>query len=874
MRLVDREGLVAALDRAAAGAVTVVTAPAGSGKTSLLRAWADRRADAHLVASVQVQRDQQDAQSFWTALLAAVCRLNGEPLAGELPTASPDFDADPAVDRILAELAVLPGRVSLVIDDVHELTSPEAYAALTRLLTSLPAHVHAVLATRRDLPLRLHRLRLAGELTELRAAELRFAEEETRALLTASGITLTPASVARLHERCEGWAAGLRLAVLSLTGHPDPERFVADFSGSNRTVAEYLVAEMLDRQPQEVQDLLLRTSVLERVNGELAGLLTARPGAERILLALEDANAFVISLDPQRTWFRYHHLLADLLRLELRRTRPDEVPHLHRSASAWLAEQGQTVPAVRHLQSAGDWHDAATLLADHSLGLMLDGQEEIMQTLLDAFPERAAPGFPELSVVRAMVDLVHGRLDGAAAHLAVTEACASSAPEPSRRRLRTAVAALQLSLARRRGDLADVRRHAEFLDARPAAETDEDLALGSDLRVMALMNLGTVEAWTDRHADGVRHLQEGADLARRTGRPYLEVACLAQLGFASKLPDFQVARTRCERAVALAEEHGWGTAPVLAPALVTLACSMVWSGEFDTAEELLLRADLALQSDSGPGIGTLLHLVKGMLHAGRGRRPEAEREFAEAHALQSQLSHPHALSGYVTGWLAATRARLGSLAPARETLAAFQAAPTGCGEIRNARAVLSLAEGDPAAALAQVAGVMDGSAPSVHVATLVEAQLLAALAHRDLAEHQQAEQAVERALALAEPQRLVLPFVMADAGKLVEAAPRGRSAHAALRADVLDVLHGVAPAVSVPPSAGGGQLSPTELRVLRYLPTNLSRPEIAGELSVSVNTVNTHVRNIYAKLQATDRTSAVQRARALRLLADRALPRR
>jgi LuxR family transcriptional regulator, maltose regulon positive regulatory protein len=180
--------------------------------------------------------------------------------------------------------------------------------------------VHAILATRRDVRLGLHQLRLAGQLAEIRAADLRFSGRETSELLDAAGIALSAEGTALLHQRTEGWAAGLRLAAISLTGHPDPEWFVAEFSGSDRTVAEYLLAEMLERQPPEVQDLLLRTSLLDRVNGELADLLAGRPGSERILLSLEDANAFVESLAPGRTWFRYHHLFADFLRLELRRT--------------------------------------------------------------------------------------------------------------------------------------------------------------------------------------------------------------------------------------------------------------------------------------------------------------------------------------------------------------------------------------------------------------------------------------------------------------------------------------------------------------------------------------------------------------------------
>jgi LuxR family transcriptional regulator, maltose regulon positive regulatory protein len=318
-----------------------------------------------------------------------------------------------------------------------------------------------MLTTRHDLPLRLHQLRLAGELAEIRVADLRFTERETRMLLEASGITLSEAGAALLHQRTEGWAAGLRLAVTSLAGHPDPERFVAEFSGSDRTVAEYLIAEMLERQPHEVQDLLLRTSLLDWVNGELADGLTGRPGSERILLDLADANAFVVPLDPERTWVRYHHLFGDLLRLELRRRMPEEVPGLHRRAAGWFLRHGQAAEAIRHTQAAGDWPDAARLLADRSLSMTLDGQAQTMQALVRAFP----PGedYPELALVRAGGDLVQGRLDEAAAHLAVAETYAETAPLDRQHRLRVAIAALKLSLARRRGHLAGVIEQVRFL---------------------------------------------------------------------------------------------------------------------------------------------------------------------------------------------------------------------------------------------------------------------------------------------------------------------------------------------------------------------------------------------------------------------------
>src|SRR5215470_4020437 len=721
-RLISRGGLLATLDRAATRKVTIISAPAGSGKTSLLRAWADRPDQPHRLAVMQVQRDQHDAQQFWLAVLGAVRQASATASGAEPPAATPDFNGRAMADRVLSELAGQQGRLILVIDDLHELACPDALAQLTRLLTNLPGDVHAVLATRRDLPLHLHQLRLAGELSEIRAADLRFSERETRELLDASGITLSEAGAALLHHRTEGWAAGLRLAAISLADHPDPERFVAEFSGSDRTVAEYLIAEMLERQPDDVKDLLLRTSLLDRVNGELADLLTGRPGSERILLELEDANAFVVSLDPERTWFRYHHLFADLLRLELRRTLPEELPALHRRAAEWFTQQGQVADAIRHTQAAGDWAAAARLLADHSFSMTLDGQAQTIQALLQAFPPGA--DHPELALVYATVDLVQGRLDEAAAHLAVAEKYAETAPPDRQRRLHVAIASLKLWLARRRGHLAGVLEQAKLLASPVTGQSDEDIALDSDLRAVALMNLGIVEAWSQGLPDAERHLQEGADLARRIGRPYLEVACLAQLGFASKIHSFATTRRRCQEAIALADRHGWGAEPIVAPALVTLTGTMIWTGEFDESERWLQRTLRALQTDTGPGIRLLVHMANGQLQAGRGRHHEALEEFSAAEQLRSQLEGSHALANQVTGWMLATQARAGQPAEARAALASLDGEQAGSGEVSNACAVICLAEGDPAAALGAVADVLDGAAPVIGYVTVVETHLL------------------------------------------------------------------------------------------------------------------------------------------------------
>jgi LuxR family maltose regulon positive regulatory protein len=858
--LLDRDRLIVALNRAAARRVTLISAPAGSGKTSLLRTWAKLSRQRRLV-TVQVPRDEQDAQHFWLSVLNAVRRASGTAADAGAASPTPRFNGPAMVDAVLAELADAPGDITLVVDDLQELTSPEALTALACLMTKLPANAHAVLATRRDLPLRLHQLRLTGELAEIRAADLRFTESETRELLGTSGITLSRTAAARLHQRTEGWAAGLRLAALSLSGHRDPERFVEEFSGTHRAVAEYLLAEMLDRQPAEVRHLLLRTCLLDCVNGELANLLTGRRDSARILLDLEDANAFVVSRDPGRTWFRYHQLFTDLLRLELRRTLPAEVSALHRLAAEWFGRQGQVAEAIRHTQAAGDWPDAARLLADHSVSLTMDGHGETVEALLRAFPRGIYAENPELALVRAGRGLAHGRLDEAHAHLTVAEAHAETTSPDRRRHLRMATRSLRLTLAVRRGDLADALDQATSHES-PTPGQSGDIALDNDLQALALLNLGTVEA-SLALPDAEHHLREAAALAHEIGRPHLEAASLAQLGFASRTHPFATTAQRCREAIEFAERRGWGAEPVVAPALVTLASTLVWTGEFDEAERWLLRTVQAVETDTGPDLRLLVHIVSGMLHICRGRYRDALREFTSATRLQARLPYSHAVANQITGWMSATQARAGMLSEAHATLEGLD---DDRGEIRNARAAIFLAEHEPGAALAALRDVLDGTAPVIGYVSLIEAHLMAGLAHRRLGDQRAATTATERALALSEVDRLVLPFAMTGATELLESLPWRDTGHQARLTEILDVLRGSASTPADQPVSGYVEkLSPGELRVMRYLPTNLSRPEIATELSISLNTVSTHIRSIYAKLGVGDRSSAVRRAQELQI---------
>jgi LuxR family maltose regulon positive regulatory protein len=873
--LLERASLIQQLDRAVTKRVTVVSAPPGSGKTSLLRAWADGSTGLRRVAFVSVKRDQQNAQQFWSAVLDAI-RGSARSIDREpQPAATAGLDAAQLADRALSEVAEQVEPVVLIIDDLHELKSAEALAQLERFLATLPGCAGLVLSSRRDPPIRLHQLRLADEVAEIRAGDLRFTDSETRELLAASGVGLSDAGAAALYRRTEGWAAGLRLAVISLSAHPDPERFVAEFSGTDRAIGEYLMAEMLERQPDEVQSMLLRTSLVDRLNGELADLLTGRSGSEQMLLELEDANAFVVSLDAQRTWFRYHQLLADFLRLELRRTLGDEVGGLHRRAARWFADRGDVVEAVRHMLAAGDWPDAARLVADHSFRWVLDGQAGTIDAVLQAFPEGASADHPDLALAHAAAELNHGRLDDAAAQLALAESHVQSAPSARRRSLAVAIASLRLAIARRSGQFSEVIEQVNLLDASMSDESPDELAMGSELRGVALLNLGIVETWSGRLADAERHLSEGAVLAQTIGRPYLEVACRAHQGFPSKLVSVATARERGRQAVALAERHGLDDRPILAPALGAVGGMAVWMGEFDEGERWLRRAWDVAEVRVDPAAAVLLHVATGMLHAARGQHQSAVEEFAAAERAQSLLTGVHALAPRITGWLAATQARLGMRDEARATLTESSAerGEIGAiydgqmGAIYNARAVISLAEGDPAAALDALGGVLDITPPVVPAFTLVETHLLAGIAHLRLGDRDAAAAAAEAALAAAEPDRLIFPFAMTQAAELLDALPRHETAHRALLADIVDLLKGErVPRVDRERLLQPEELSPSELRVLRYLPTNLTRPEIAHELYVSINTVNTHIRNVYSKLGARDRSSAVQRARELRLL--------
>jgi LuxR family transcriptional regulator, maltose regulon positive regulatory protein len=851
--------------------VVQISAPAGSGKTVLMGSWTAAADLAEHVAWVPVDRRKRDPRLFWISVADALRgTAAGSALVRPL-TAAPDLDGWAVVERLLTDLTPLQQRVWLMIDDAHLLDAGEVLRQLELLVLRAPAGLRFVVATRHDLRLGLHRLRLEGDLTEIRLADLRFSLAEARALFEASGLELPEDALARLHRRTEGWVAGLRLAALSLARHPDPRRFAAEFSGTDRTVAEFLLTEVLDRQSEEVRRLLLRTSMLERVSGPLADVLTGRSGGERILQDLERAGAFVVSVDARRSWFRYHQLFADLLQLELRRTEPNERAALHGVAAGWLAEHGHAVEAVRQALAAEDWELAGRLLADHWLDLYLGGRGATLAELLDRFPSRVVAASPELTAVQVASDLVRGALEDAGRHLAAATGALAAVPADRRGRVQVMLAVLRLFLARRFTDFPVVAQEAQRLLALTEAADTARLALSEDLRAAAWISLGLAEIWALRFEDGERHLKQGVALARQIGRPYLELHGLVHGAHGMLLfrPDASLAEWS-RQAIELAERHGWGEDSLAGMACAELGIALLYQGRLDEAEPWLERAERTLRAEVEPAAGMSLRYARAVLELARGRYADALAAFGDAETLAQALVTPHAPVTWMRSWMLQTLVWLGQTGHAEQALAELSEDERASAEMRTVAAALRLASDDPQAAVAALAPVLAGSVPGIGEAGMVTALLLEAGARDALGEGTAAGQALERALDVAESNGVLLPFVLDPVPSLLERHRQYRSAHRALLAQILDLLS---------PGAGRGnlagfvpprvteQLTESETRVLRYLPTHLTTHEIANELFLSVNTVNTHRRHVYTKLGVHSRHEAVDRARALGLLA-------
>jgi len=583
-------------------------------------------------------------------------------------------------------------------------------------------------------------------------------------------------------------------------------------------------------------------------------------------MELEDAGAFVVAVDPERSWFRYHHLFEDLLALELRRIAPQEVPGLHTIAAEWWAEHGYPVEAIRHAQAGENWGLAARLLADNWFGLYFDGRLATRRELLSGFPAGVVAADPELVVLAGADKRAAGSLEETERYLGLAARMSASVPEDRRGRFTIALAFERFELARARNDLRAVAEEAQRL----VASTDAtEFGLGEEVRTRVLTDLGIAEMWSGRLEDAERHLDQGLEEARRISRPMLELHALAHLALLSPFRSLATAEQRAMQAIELARKHGWEeTAPAAAAAYVALGGATVWRGRLGEAESWLDLAERVLGHDTQPTAATL-YATRGLLAFARGRHAEAAAAYRDAERMERLLVMPHMFTARVQALKLQMLVRVGETEQVERALAEMDQEERDTSQVRVVLAALRLARDDPEAAVDVLAPLLDDSTPVMASAWDIEALLLEAIARalRDPG-------AASRALDVAEPAGLLLPFLLYPTAELLERQARLRTTHASLIAEILNLLSGHTPAARPKDAAPPLEpLSRSELRVLRYLPTNRPAPEIAAELFVSLNTIRTHLRNVYAELGVHNRADAVTRARELGLLSPSSLGR-
>jgi LuxR family maltose regulon positive regulatory protein len=860
---VSRPRLVETLERGLQGPLTLLAASPGAGKSALLGAWAAERTFAGPLGWLSLDAADVDRHRFWRGVLEALAR-GGAPEPVASVTVHPPDSVDRVVPELVNALDELKEPIVLVLDDLHEVRDAGAIADLDRLLRHPPPALRIVAATRADPPLRLGRMRIAGELSEIRERDLAFTEAEADALLRTAGIELPPADVKLLWQRTEGWAAGLRMAALTLRSHPDPTRFVEAFAGHDAKMADYLLAEVLAQQPDELVDFLLRTSIVDVVSGDLADALTDRRDSAQVLARLEGEHALVTALGEPRRWHRYHPLLRELLESELRYRLPGEFSSLHRRAARWYVDAGRPTDALRHGAKAADWATVAALAGEHWMPLMVRGTLSTLRSVLDGLPRERVEDDPELALALAAALLDLGDELPARALVERAYARRDSVAAERRTRFELATEAVGLLSARLRGDLAQARAHARALIGDDAAAAVRGDLQAIELRTLARVNLGILELWTGAFEEARRDLEAGRRSADEGGCEWLLLVALAHLAaHASLVGRLERAGRLADETIALAAERGWlRTWPVgLAQAVfsaIALERNRLAEAElhFSRCEELLAHpADVPLR--------VVLGIHRARLHVAAGRTERA-------------LDALEATSELVNGWPLAP-----SLWGLMSGLRTLVEASLGRGDLADEQLDTGPASAEEGAAFARLrlrAGDADGAhavlAPWLYDAagaygpTRVELWLLESLADDAAANVEAGAAALEHALDEAEPHGVRRPFIElgGDVATLLRRQLRHGTGHRSLVEDLLRELDRPQ-ADTRPRMLLHESLSEREVAVLRFLPTMMSNGEIAAELFVSVNTVKTHLKAIYRKLDVPDRREAVRRARELELLA-------
>jgi LuxR family maltose regulon positive regulatory protein len=868
-RQVSRPRLFDLLDAGAQQLLTLVSGPAGAGKTTLLASWCASRQPPGPVAWLSLDAGDNDAERFWTYVVAALCRSGAVPGDSQLRALDPPPGPDQAfLSHLVGGLAELPTPVVLVLDDLHDITDPTVLEGLAFLLRHGPPQLRLVLATRVDPLLPLQRLRVGGRLTEVRAADLAFTVAEVAELLAECELQqqLSEDDLAVLQARTEGWAAGVRLAALSLEGQPDPHQFVTQLAGEDRTIADYLTGEVLERQPAELRDFLLRTCVVDELSGDLADALTGGDDGESMLARLERANAFVVAVGSRRGSYRYHQLFVELLRYELGRAAPGQAARLHRRAAAWYAERGLGDSAIEQALLAKDWRYAAGLMVRHAPSRILRGDAATLQDQLGRLPAELVQADPELALLAA-ADRIAGGDPGTAATRALTGPPGAAEPPDEARRDRLALlrATLTTALAWRAGDLDQVMVAGEAaLALRARVGTD---SVDDDARAITLSNVGAAAMWAGRLDDAEPRLREGLAIASRAGPATVELACLSQLGLLHALRgELDEAFGWGRHALKVAAEHGWSSSTQAAGGHLALAWAHYYADDLGESSSHLDRAAAASGTGWQP-IALVVAILRARLQRARGDLTGALGTVAATRRGLSGWRPPTAL----WRWWLLTEAELRSGAGPAQSSRALLENLDQSGPLLGGDAVvlarLRLAEGDAAGAAATAAPCLDGAAPCGFLMVPAEAWLVDALAHDALADHDRAAASLERALDLAEQGGVPRSFL--DAGAAARSLlTRYRQRVPAFWSYVDELLQASAESarVSATPAKLIEPLTEREQTVLRYLPSLMTYEEVAADLVVSLNTVKTHAHGIFRKLGVTGRRQAVRSARELHLL--------
>lgn len=895
--LVPRPRLTRRLDEGMERRLVLISAPAGFGKSTLLAEWAQLKSQASPpfpIAWLSLDAGDNDPQRFWTYLVAALNKVRpgtGQDLLALLRAPQP-----PPIDALLAELlneiAAIPGDLALVLDDYHTITAQAIHDALAFLLEHLPPQMHLVIAGRTDPPLPLALLRSRGQSIELGAADLRFTADEAAAFLNrAAGTALSPSDIAALEARTEGWAAGLQLAALSMQGVDDVSGFIRGFGGGHRYVFDYLAQEVLARQPESVQAFLLQTAILDRLCGPLCDAVMGLPPAagrghgQATLEHLEQANLFIVPLDHERHWYRYHHLFAEFLRGHLAQTQPGAAPTLHRRAAAWFAEHGLTSDAVGHALAAGDLEMAADLVEQAAKEMFARSELITLRGWLEALPIDAMAR-PRLAMVQAWVTIATTPQQSVAALLDGVERGVQAKPGDDVRGALAEVAILRAVGAMNQGRFEECIALCRQAQAGLAGAEEGLFNSAIALRGTAAFNLGVAYEFTGDLPAASQALAEAVDLSRQAGNLHLAPMAL------SRLANLQVIQGQLRRAgetyrlaMRLAEEMSKRPSPMAGQVFTGYGDLLREQNELDAAERYLVQGiELGRQWRSADA------LTGGYIGLARVRQAKGDPGGALQALDELAALSPGAEMPWTRPLVEVCRVRLWAaqrrLEPLGRWLASCGLSPADAPHpwreaeyVALARALIALGRGGEAAPLLE--RLCAPAEAGGRMGPAIEMLALHALALRADGQAAAARAALLRALRLAAPEGYVRTFLdegepMLDAlSELAQGAElEGQSEPAELRQFVEHLLAaartGPRPSSSISSSSSTSSLieplSGREIEVLRLVAAGRSNQEIAQALIVSPNTVKTHLKNIYAKLGAASRTQAIARARELGLL--------